>query len=420
MVENDNFIPTNWAKRSNIITVVGVGGGGGNAVAYMQAQGIENVDFAICNTDLQALESKDNAISKIQLGKLLTKGLGAGMDSITGRKAAEESSEEIARLFEGKIEMAFITCGMGGGTGTGAAPVVASIAKKAGKLTVGVVTLPFRDEGEDALDRAIEGINELSHYVDSLLIIDNQKLYELYGDMNIFTGFCKANEVLCTAVKSIADVITKSGHINTDFADVKRVMQNSGVALMGIGSGAGKDRVETAVNQAISSPLLNKLDVEAKNAIVNITTSSKEPDGISFGELSTLMNLIHEKTGENVSIKRGIVYDDSMGDAISVTIIATGFEMAQLPTMTRNRKNVIEVTFDQDSVKYRKFGVPLCPEEDSHIIRKSHIEGKPSLLTSDPEEITILSEEPAFKRRPLLLGEQNKEKDSSAKPETEI
>lgn len=406
MAENENFIPTNWPKRSNIITVVGVGGGGGNAVAYMLTQGIEKVDFAICNTDVQALESKDNSITKIQIGKLLTKGLGAGMDALTGRKAAEESAEEIARLFEGKIEMAFITCGMGGGTGTGAAPVVASIAKKAGKLTVGVVTLPFRDEGEDALDRAIEGINELSHYVDSLLIIDNQKLYELYGDMNIFAGFCKANEVLCTAVKSIADVITKSGHINADFADVKKVMQNSGVALMGIGTGTGKGRIEEAVNQAISSPLLNKLDVEAKNAIVNITTSSKEPDGISFGELSTLMGLIHEKTGENVAIKRGIVYDDSMGDSISVTIIATGFEMTQIPTMTRNKKNVIEVVFDNDPSRFRKFGIPLCPDEDIHIVRKSHIEGKPSLLTSDPEEIIRLSEEPAFTRRPKLLGEQ--------------
>ncbi len=401
-----NFIPTNWEKRSNIIIVIGAGGGGGNAVAYMQSQGIDKVDFAICNTDLQALETIDVPF-KVQLGKILTKGLGAGMDSIVGRKAAEESMEEISHLFDGKIEMAFITCGMGGGTGTGAAPVIASAAKKAGKLTVGVVTLPFRDEGEDALYRAIEGVGELSRHVDSLLIIDNQKLYELYGDMNVFGGFHKADEVLCTAVKSIADVITRSGHINADFNDVKRVMQNSGVALMGMGTGSGPDRVEQAVEEAISSPLLNKLDLStAKRAIVNITTSSDEKDGITLDELSRIMGLIQAKTGEGMDIKRGLVKDDSMGDRISVTIIATGFEMSQIPTITHNRKNVIQVTFDDDKAKSAKAGTPLCPDEEMHVVRKLHVEGVPSLLADDPARIAILNEEPAFQRREKIISTQ--------------
>lgn len=399
------FISKDWTPRNNIITVIGVGGGGGNAVEHMHNQGVENVDFAICNTDMQALEAKDIPI-KIQLGKLLTNGLGAGMDAVVGRKAAEESVEDIKKLFEGKIKMAFITCGMGGGTGTGAAPVVAAVAKKANMLTVGVVTLPFRDEGDDALYRAIEGIKELSHNVDSLLIIDNQKLYELYGDMNIFSGFAKADDVLCTAVRSIADVITKNGILNTDFNDVKKVMQNSGVALMGIGVGKGADRVDQAVNQALSSPLLNKLDLEtAKNAIVNITTSPKEEEGITLDEMSRLMGMIQSQTGNSMTIKRGLVKDESMGDSISVTIIATGFEMSQLPTIARNRKNVIEVTFTEDASKYRKTGAPLCPE-DEHIIRKAHVESIPSLLTGDPEKFALLNEESAFVRREKIISQQ--------------
>ena len=310
------MIPTNWQKRDNIIKVIGVGGGGGNAVAYMYQQQLTDIDFAVCNTDVQALDMNP-VQEKIQLGAILTKGLGAGTDNIVGKKAAEESLDDIQKLYHPGTEMVFVTCGMGGGTGTGGAPVVANTAKQKGLLTVGVVTIPFRDEGEEALYRAVQGVKELSQQVDSILIIDNQKLYDIYPDLDVFTAFDKANEVLCTAVRSIADIITKGGHINTDFADVRKIMQNSGVSMMGIGMGSGKDRVTTAVDQALGSPLLNNLDLTtAKRALVNITTSSENGKAASMTELSQIMDLIKSKTGLMTHFKRGIVKDDKMGQLI--------------------------------------------------------------------------------------------------------
>lgn len=404
MAINPDLIPTNWEKRSgNIIKVIGVGGGGSNAVSYMHSTGVSNVDFVICNTDIQALESSD-VDDKLQIGDILTKGLGAGTDAMQGRKAAEESIEKIDELFKGSVEMVFITCGMGGGTGTGAAPVVAAQAKKAGKLTVGVVTLPFRDEGDDALDRAIEGIKEMSHQVDSLLIIDNKKLYELYGDLDVFTAFHKADEVLCTAVQSIADVITKCGQINADFADVSKVMRNGGMALMGMGVGEGENRVGEAVEKALKSPLLNEMDLTtAKRAIVNITTSTEPEKTLTMSELSQIMDSISSATGNNISFKRGIVRDPNIGDKISVTIIVTGLEMSQLPSITRNKKNIIEVKMGKGCSIYEKSGVPLQPEEDLHINSKLVVDGIPSLITDSLEQQAELLEEPAYWRREKMI-----------------
>jgi len=409
-MDQNNFIPKNWVRKDNIITVVGAGGGGGNAVSFMHSTGMDDVDFAICNTDVQALEMSE-VPKKVQIGTILTKGLGAGTDAIVGRKAAQESIDEINSIFSGSTEMAFITCGMGGGTGTGAAPVIAEAAKKKGLLTVGVVTVPFRDEGEEALYRAVEGIKELHRQVDSILIIDNQKLYQLYGELDVFSAFHKADEVLCTAVKSIAQIITKSGHINADFADVRKIMQNSGVSLMGIGTASGPDRVEKAVEQALCSPLLNDLDVStAKNALVNITTSSEAGKAATMSELSKIMDLIKAKTGDTVNFKRGIVKDDSMGEALSVTTIATGFEMAQLPVIELKKKNTIEVKYTDPVSINKKSGVPLCPEEETNITRKLTIEGKPSLVVSDAGEIAELEAEPAFTRRERLLKLQQADK----------
>lgn len=408
----EDFIPKGWQRRANIITVVGAGGGGGNAVSYMFNNGVEDVDFAICNTDMQALEMSSVPV-KIQLGEILTKGLGAGTDAVVGRKAAQESIESIEKLFSSSTEMVFVTCGMGGGTGTGAAPVIAEAARKKGLLTVGVVTIPFRDEGEEALYRAVEGIKELHRQVDSILIIDNQKLYELYGDLDVFSAFHKADEVLCTAVKSISDIITKGGHINADFADVRKIMQNSGVSLMGIGTASGPNRVEEAVNQALCSPLLQELDLStAKNALVNITSSSPESGkAASMSELSQIMDLIKSRTGNTVNFKRGIVRDESMGDSISVTLIATGFEMTQLPVIEIRKKNIIEVKYDDSASKNRKRGVPLCPEETENITSKRRVAGKPSLIVVDPEEIPELENEPAFYRRERIINLQKAEKE---------
>jgi len=406
IVEN-SLIPSNWNRRANIITVVGVGGGGGNAVTSMHRQGIDDVDFIICNTDRQALEAS-SVPNKIQLGEILTKGLGAGTDYLVGRKAAMESIDTVENMFSEATEMVFVTCGMGGGTGTGAAPVIAETAKKKGYLTVGVVTLPFRDEGNDAIVRAVTGIKEMSQQVDSMLIIDNQKLYELYGDLDVFTAFPKADDVLRTAVMSIAEIITRSGYINADFADVKKIMQNSGVSMMGIGTATGPDRAIKAVESAFNSPLLNDLDFKtAKRALINISSSSVPGKGIQISELSQIMDYVQSYIGTPY-LKRGIVKNDDLDDAISVTIIATGFEMSQLPSIdvnSINRDNIIEVNCTEN----RRSGVPLSPStEEKRLTRKVNVQGVPSLLATTPQEWSHLEEEAAYFRRERIINEQQK------------
>lgn len=411
-----DLIPTSWEKRGNIITVVGVGGGGNNAVSYMYSLGLKDVDFVICNTDMQALQ-KSPVPRKLQIGPILTKGLGAGTDYTVGRQAAEESIEEISKLFSGDTQMVFVTCGMGGGTGTGAAPLVAKTAKELGMLTVGVVTVPFRDEGKEALYRAVEGIKELSKHVDSILVIDNQKLYQLYGKMNIFTAFHKADEVLATAVKSIAEIITSSGYINVDFADVKKVMKNSGVAIMGIGEAEGEDRAIKAVEMALKSPLLNDLNLRSvKNALINITGSSDDENGISMEELSEIMDFTSQYTGATINFKRGIVSDDSMGGKISVTIIATGFEMWQLPVIDENevnRGNRIDVPYGKDLFRHRKKGTPIAPD-NGKMLNKQRITGVPALIVEDVKTIKELEEEPACIRRERMLNPQEVKETSAA------
>ncbi len=401
-----DLIPTSWEKRGNIITVVGVGGGGNNAVSYMYSLGLKDVDFVICNTDTQALQ-KSPVPAKLQIGPILTKGLGAGTDYTVGRQAAEESIEEISKIFAGDTQMVFVTCGMGGGTGTGAAPLVAKTAKELGMLTVGVVTVPFRDEGKEALYRAVEGIKELSKHVDSILVIDNQKLYQLYGKMNIFTAFHKAYEVLATAVMSIAESITSSGYIYVDFADVKKVMKNSGVAIMGIGEAEGEDRAIKAVEMALKSPLLNDLNLRSvKNALINITSSSDEENGISMEELSQIMDFTSQYTGATINFKRGIVFDEKMGSKISVTIIATGFEMWQLPVIDENevnRGNRIEVPYGKDLFHSRKKGTPIAPD-DGKLLNKKRVTGIPSLIVEDVRLIKQLEDEPACIRRERVLN----------------
>ncbi|MBP5210636.1 MAG: cell division protein FtsZ, partial [Bacteroidales bacterium] len=287
----DIEVPSNWIAKSNILKVIGVGGGGTNAVAYMYQQEIKDVDFIVCNTDFQHLNDCP-VKTKIQLGPITCRGLGAGTEPLVGRKAAIESKDEIEAALGGDTEMVFITCGMGGGTGTGAAPVIAEIAKSKGLLTVGVVTLPFRDEGPEALFRANEGIKELNKHVDSLLIIDNQKLYDLEG-VKLFSAFPKADEVLATAVKSIAEIITSRGYINVDFADVRKVMQDSGMALMGIGRASGPDRVQKAIDMAFKSPLLSDYDLSGvSRVLVNISSSSNDEFALDTDELSQIMDYI--------------------------------------------------------------------------------------------------------------------------------
>ncbi|MDR2383612.1 MAG: cell division protein FtsZ [Prevotellaceae bacterium] len=328
----NEVIPETW-KGNNLshpIKVIGVGGGGNNAVRNMYEKGIEGVDFVICNTDLQALS--DSPISnKIQLGVNLTRGLGAGCNPNVGKEAALESLDKIRKVLESNTEMVFIATGLGGGTGTGAAPVIAKEAKSMEILTVAIVTLPSLDEGEEPYQRAINGLKELMENVDSLLIIKSEKLYEIYSDLSIFEAFPKADDIVATAAKSIAEIITVKGYINVDFADVKMVMQNSKLALMGHGEAAGDKRAQKAAEQALKSPLLNDICIsDAKNILVNVSSGKKKP--LKTAELRELMNYINRESGKGANFKRGVMENELL-DAenseaeISVTIIATGFSM---------------------------------------------------------------------------------------------
>ncbi|MDO4736498.1 MAG: cell division protein FtsZ, partial [Bacteroidia bacterium] len=273
-------------------------------------------------------------------------GLGAGCDPERGRKAATESIDDIKKALQGNTEMVFITAGMGGGTGTGAAPVIAKVAREMKKLTVGVVTLPFRDEGQEFLRRAIIGIKELQKHVDSLLIIDNQKLYQVFGELTVFKAFPRADEVLCTAVRSISEIITRPGFINVDFADVKMIMQNGGMAIMGIGEAEGPDRAVDAVRKAFESPLLNDCDLTtAKGVLVNIT-SSEEGGGLTMSELSQIMDHVNSYTGTANKFKRGVVLDPTMGQKISVTVVATGFDVQNLPQISTGEEDDVVILDD--------------------------------------------------------------------------
>jgi len=311
--------------QSSQIKVIGVGGGGSNAVNYMYEHGIKGVDFVICNTDLQALEASPIP-TKIQLGKNLTEGLGAGSNPDVGMKAAQESSDRICELLDANTKMLFITAGMGGGTGTGAAPVIAEIAREKGILTVAVVTHPFTNEGGYRKQYAKEGLNELKKQVDTLLIINNDKLIEVYGDLTLTQAFGKANEVLNTATKGIAEIISQHLLVNIDLNDARKVLENSGTAVMGQAQATGENRAIDAVSEALDSPLLNDNEiVGAQQVLLRIVTGSGD-DEIKMSELSKIKNKIQQAAGRDVNIIEGIGIDPDLGSAVNVTVIATGFE----------------------------------------------------------------------------------------------
>ena len=317
-------------NQSSQIKVMGIGGGGSNAVNYMFEHGIKGVDFVICNTDVQALEASPVPI-KIQLGIDLTEGLGAGSNPDIGRRAAEESADRITELLDANTKMLFITAGMGGGTGTGAAPVIAEIAREKGILTVGVVTIPFSTEGGYRKQYADEGIAELKKYVDTLLVINNEKLIEVYGDLTFTAAFAKANEVLNTATKGIAEIISQHLLVNIDLNDARNVLQNSGTAVMGQAKVEGENRAIEAVIEALDSPLLNDNDITgAQQVLLKIVTGGGEGE-IKMSELAKIKNKIQEAAGRNVNIIEGIGIDPELGKAISVTVIATGFEQRKKP-----------------------------------------------------------------------------------------
>ena len=322
----DLITPSDWNQENSIIKVIGVGGGGCNAVNYMYRQNIKGCSFVVCNTDAQALQTSEVPV-KIQMGQ---NGLGAGTDPTAGRNAALESQDEIARkVLDSNTQMLFITAGMGGGTGTGASPVIAKMAKERGILTVAVVTIPFKNEGNESQSKAVDGIHELEKNVDSLLIINNEKLYQFFGDTLIQEAFPKADEVLATAVRGIIEVISCPGYINVDFQDVCKMMRGSGMALMGSGQGTGATRLQDAVKGAFESPLLNDFDLKtAKNVLINITTGNNER-GAKMSDLEKIDEMISEYTGDANHFKKGIIWDNDpdFGDKVRITAIVTGFDM---------------------------------------------------------------------------------------------
>jgi len=333
-------------ELASIIKVIGVGGGGSNAVNHMHAQGIKGVDFIICNTDKQALDISPVPV-KLQLGLGLTEGLGAGSIPERGNQAAQENIEEIKQLLSARTKMIFITAGMGGGTGTGAAPVIARIAREMGILTVGIVTSPFQWEGRKRKQQAAIGIDEMRNAVDTLIVINNDRLRDLYGNLSLDNAFEHADNVLTTAARGIAEIITMTGKVNVDFEDVKTVMTSSGVAIMGMAEAEGEDRSLRAAQEALSSPLLNDNDIKgAKYVLLNITHGTRE---VLMDEINEITDHIQAAAGSSADVIWGYCKDESLGDKVRITVIATGFQTnpeTGAITTERNTRTVIPLSAD--------------------------------------------------------------------------
>ena len=337
--------------ESPIIKVIGVGGGGSNAVTHMFKQGIVGVDFAICNTDSQAMELSP-VPTKMQLGPNLTEGRGAGSKPNIGKMACEESIEDVKHFLEDNCKMLFITAGMGGGTGTGAAPIIAKTAQEMDILTVAIVTLPFTFEGRRRSRQGVEGLDELQKHVDTLIIISNDKLRQIHGNLSISEAFSQADNILTTAAKGIAEIITVPGYVNVDFEDVNTVMRDSGVAIMGTASAEGDDRAKRAVDEALHSPLLEDNDIKgAEHILLNITSGSKE---VTMDEIFEITEFIQEEAGYGTDLIWGNCYDESLGNKISVTVIATGFDHKKKAKEKQEAADRIVVSLDDESQKNKQ------------------------------------------------------------------
>lgn len=394
-------------KTQTIIKVIGVGGGGGNAVNHMYNEGIHDVSFALCNTDNQAL-SESPVDTRVQLGRKTTEGLGAGNRPEVAKSAAEESKEDLERLLSDGTRMVFITAGMGGGTGTGAAPVVARIAKDLGILTVGIVTIPFVFEGRKKIIQALRGVEEIAKNVDALLVINNERLIDIYADLTIPNAFAKADDTLTIAAKGIAEIITVHGHINLDFADVKTILKDGGVAIMSSGYGEGDNRVEDAIVNALHSPLLNNNDVfDAKKILFNIYSSDEAP--LIVEEMEAVANFM-KRFGPEIEVIWGTATDKRLGNKVKITLLATGFGMSSIPGMD------ITPEIDEEEEEER---IRLEEEEKRRInemiekhygkdgvqtvaVRSSFFGQKPIILSSeeldDDKIIDALENTPVFKR----------------------
>ena len=357
-------------KDDSIIKVIGVGGGGGNAVSHMYRKNIQDVSFVLCNTDRQALNGSPVPVH-IQLGK---EGLGAGNIPEVARKAAEESVESIRQMFDDGTKMSFITAGMGGGTGTGAAPVIARVSKELGILTVGIVTIPFQFEGTNKIDQALDGVEEMAKHVDALLVINNERLRQIYNDLSVLNAFAKADDTLNIAVRSITEIITVHGLINLDFNDVRTVLKDGGVAIMSTGYGEGEGRVKKAIQNALHSPLLNDDDVfNSKKILLNITFSEgKDNKGLMMEEMNDVHNFM-AKFGSDYSIKWGLAVNPDMGRKVKVTILATGFGIDHVDGMNSHQEKYAQAN-----------SVRLAEEEEQHVKQMKRREDYYGKTTSTP------------------------------------
>ena len=417
-------------EKSSIIKVIGIGGGGSNAVNHMYSQNIEGVNFIICNTDAQSI-AQSLVPNKIQLGPHLTQGLGAGANPEIGKQATEESLEEIKRILEVNTKMAFITAGMGGGTGTGGAPIISQMCKELGILTVGIVTTPFSYEGKKRQQQAEAGIEHLKNYVDTLLVISNDKLRHQFGNLKMKDAFAKADNVLATAAKCITDVINSTGQINVDFADVCTVMRNGGVAILGSAAVDGEERAQRAIEEALNSPLLNDNDIRgAKWILININSAEGEFE-FTMDEVEIIQNYLLQHAGEDTDVILGLGYDSTLGEKIGITLIATGFEHKS-PFFRKEEKKpepvvkdekivmTLNATGDEKNIKPKgtASGNPsgieatVKPEQQMNAaIEKDHVTSKAYMPTlSETEPVTDMSPIVIFNnQRPVNTVVEKKE-----------
>ena len=403
-------------EEPSIIKVIGVGGGGSNAVTHMYKQGIVGVDFAICNTDSQAMDLSP-VPTKIALGPLVSAGLGAGSQPQRGKQACLESIEDVKNYLGTTTKMLFITAGMGGGTGTGAAPIIAKTAQEMGILTVAIVTLPFTFEGRKRTMQGFEGLDELKKNVDTIIIISNDKLRQIFGNLSVSGAFAQADNILTTAAKGIAEIITVPGYVNVDFEDVNTVMRGSGVAIMGIGIADGDNRAKKSVDSALSSPLLEETNITgAKHILVNITSGTKE---VTMDEIFAITEFVQEEAGDGANLIWGNCYDETLGDKLSVTVIATGFESRTQNHQHKEADTKVVLTLDdepirKDAKRHDFFGFGFDDTEGGNSLElDSSRFSKPRPTYNQPHEPFVKNDNPVSddeRRRRLAVETQRREK----------
>lgn len=403
-------------KESSLIKVIGVGGGGSNAVNYMYRQSIPNVRFVVCNTDKQHLE--DSPVpNKVLLGKNITNGRGAGNRPEVGKQCAEASAEDIKELFNDGTEMVFITAGMGGGTGTGAAPVIAKLAKDAGMLTIGIVTLPFMFELEQKILKALDGAKEMKKHVDALLLINNENLIELYPDLNFFNAFEKADDTLANAARSVSDIISERCYINVDFEDVRTTLKDSGTAIIATAYGEGKHRISDAINNALHSPLMKRHDIyTSKRLLFKFTCSRNSENALKAQELGEINSFTSKLLG-NIDVKWGVADDPELGDRVKVTVLASGFDV----TLREDKNEQPTIIFEGNQKKEEEkkpvddstgriaeiYGTEKVIKQRRHVFKLKYAVLTPDQF-DDHEVIAMIEKSPAFNRTPKFNEELKK------------